>query len=781
MVSGRKKKRSERGMALLVTMVMVVVVIGSVLLVSRQAVSAKIHTDTAHRQHQIEEACKAGIDHAIQKLCDQYVAQNSDKVGNYTSYRTYLDNLVPQNSTLTLATSSTPIVLDANRGVRVTNLTISRGANNINGFDFTINSTAQVQNKSRTAQQTLNVGGSPFTGFEYAVLANNISCILCHAEVRNVDLDNNTNSSLYGTFDRVKVASLMNLMFRPTSDVADSRVAGTIYTRGNVINSYTNTAMSSTDLANKQLSTYPFNATTGKITQNSSGAMGSIKALAVTGTDSKGLPLTGGNLYKNYPIDPKQMTDSILPGTFPAPYPDDNEDKIVQSAEFHQISDLLEGSATGGIAYGVPAGSTYGLTSFPTASNGAATALVATRTDDQGNVIPYGGYNGNLILTGTTANPITLNGQIFVEGDLLLRGAVKGTGQIFVKGNTYIAGDVTYADGTTFGRASDGTKNSMAVITGGNVVVGDYLTIRAKNHSKDNTSTTPSSTAMSGYSVTPAYSSGVGAGQLSIQTRVSSQTVSNVTNPARTSDTKESLQIGYNDPNVTDGNGIVTARGGNQQLSFTQSDLTIFNNLEIAKASADSNYKPRFYGMNSSAPDNIYFYDNSSSEHPIRYDEGAATAGGASNTVLNLANYIIKKGYGSKNIPARAARLFINPAGGWISDTVLRKMWWDDEQSRTTANDIFNFDGLLYCNNSIFCITRSKVRHGSNTEGKMRVRGAIICPDIGVLTAGNSSLISSGNTSFLLQYDRRVRDFWSPQDRTQVSFRRQVYELLPES
>ncbi len=771
-MASEKKRHSERGMALLMTMVMIVVVVGAVLLVSRQAVSAKLHTDTAHRQHQIEEACKAGIDHAVQRVCDQYVAENSNVKGNFTSYRTFVDKLVARDSTVTLANASSPIVLDANRGIKVTNLTLSRG-DDINGFNFTINSTAQVENKSRTAVQTMNVGGSPFTGFDYAVLANNISCILCHAEIRNVDLDNNTTKSLYNTYDRVKVASLMNLMFRPTSDVADSRVAGTIYTRGSIINSYTNASMSSTDLANKQLSTYPFNATTGKITQNAtSGALGSIIALSpVTGVDSGGAPLTGGNLYKSYPTDPKLMKDSILPGAFPAPYPDDNADKIVQSSEFHGISDLLYGTVSGGIAYGVPTGSTYSGTTFPTSSNAAATTLAST-----------GQYTGNLILTGTTANPILLNGQIAVEGDLLLRGVVKGTGQVFVMGNTFIAGDVTYADGTTFGKATDGTKNSMAVITGGSVVIGDYLTIRGKNHSK-NVQTTPDHTAISGYSVTPAYSTGVTAGELSIQTRVSTQTVSNVQNPSKTTDTKESLTIGYNDPNVSDGNGIVTARGGNQQASFTQAELMIFNNLEMAKAVADTTntYKPRFYGLNSNAPDNIYFYDNTSSEHAIRYDEGAATAGGTSTTVLSLANYIVKKGYGSKNIPTRAARLFLNPAGGWLSETVLRKMWWDDEQSRTTANDIFNFDGLLYCNNSIFCITRSKVRHGSNTEGKMRVRGALICPDIGVLTAGNSGLISGGNTSFLLQYDRRVRDFWSPQDRTQVTFRRQVYELLPES
>ena len=766
MMAFKKSKASERGMAMVLALIMVGVVLGAVLLVSSQALNAKRQTDTAHNQYQLEEACKAGIDHTIERVWNDYVAGNGNAAGTWLTYRAFINNIVAKNGNVTLVGSSNPLVVDSAKGVSVTSVTLSR-ADDLNGFLFTINSTGKVGAQSRTAQQTVRVGGSPFAGFEYAVLANNINCILCHAEIRNVDLDNNTTKSLYGTFERVKVGSLENLMFRADSDAADSKVAGSIYTRGNVINSYTKGAMSSSLLANKQLSTYPFNASTYLLNQNAStGAMGSILPLAVTGNDSNGLPLTGGNMYMNYPTDKKKMTDGILPALFPAPYPDDNGDKLVGTDEFHVISELLAGTATGGIAYGVAAGSTYTGTTFPTASNGAATTLAST-----------GQYTGNLILTGTTANPITLNGQIAVEGDLLIRGAVKGSGQIFVKGNTYIAGDVTYADGTTFGTAADGTKNALAIVTGGNVVMGDYLTIRAKNHSK-NVQATPDHTAMSGYSTSPSYSSGVTAGELSIQTRTSTQTISAVKNPSNTVNATEAVQIGYNDPNVTDGNGIVTARGGNQQDSFTASELMLFNNLEMTKAVADANYKPRFYGMNSNSPNNIFFYDNASSEHPVRYDEGATTAGGTSNTVLTLANYLTKKGY-SSTIATRAAKLFLNPTGGWLSDTVLRKMWWDDEQSRTTANSTYKFDGLLYCNNSIFRITRSKVRHGSNTEGKVRIRGSIICPDIGVLTPGNSGLISSGNNSLLIQYDKRVRDFWAPQDRSVVVFQRQVYDLLP--
>ena len=66
-------------MALVITVIMITVVVGAVLLVSRQAVSAKIHTDAAHNQYQIEEACKAGIDHAVQRLCNQYVVGNGQR------------------------------------------------------------------------------------------------------------------------------------------------------------------------------------------------------------------------------------------------------------------------------------------------------------------------------------------------------------------------------------------------------------------------------------------------------------------------------------------------------------------------------------------------------------------------------------------------------------------------------------------------------------------------------------------------------------------------------
>ena len=45
----------------------------------------------------------------------------------------------------------------------------------------------------------------------------------------------------------------------------------------------------------------------------------------------------------------------------------------------------------------------------------------------------------------------------------------------------------TYADAAgKFGEAADGTVNGLALTSGGSIMMGDYLTIRAKQHTADN-------------------------------------------------------------------------------------------------------------------------------------------------------------------------------------------------------------------------------------------------------------------------------------------------------
>ena len=142
----KKNRHSERGMALILTMIMIIVVLAAVMLVSRQAITAKTQTDIASNQFQLEEACKAGIDTAIERVWNRYIVGNSNVAGNYYSYQTFINALVPRNGSTVLIGPSSPLVLDADRGISVTNVTVAR-TDDLNGFSLTINATASADTR----------------------------------------------------------------------------------------------------------------------------------------------------------------------------------------------------------------------------------------------------------------------------------------------------------------------------------------------------------------------------------------------------------------------------------------------------------------------------------------------------------------------------------------------------------------------------------------------------------------------------------------------------------
>lgn len=53
-----------------------------------------------------------------------------------------------------------------------------------------------------------------------------------------------------------------------------------------------------------------------------------------------------------------------------------------------------------------------------------------------------GTIDGNLILEGTKTNPIVIDGDIWVEGDVIIKGYVQGLGGLYSGRNVYLAGDV---------------------------------------------------------------------------------------------------------------------------------------------------------------------------------------------------------------------------------------------------------------------------------------------------------------------------------------------------
>lgn len=740
----REHGRKDAGFALIVVLIAAFVILSAVALVVTRLHASKQHTDAAVAAAQLEEACKAGIDLGIQRIWNDYVVGTGNTTGNLASYRVFIENLVPHNEDLNgngmmdpgesdrdgsgtfdiadpvfLISEDDPWELP---GVgAVVSLTLAR-TDDLTGTLLTLRSTGRVNGRTRTAVQTVRVAGQLFEGFEYAVLANNINCILCHADIQPLDLFRNGDPANYGTFDRIKVASLESMMIR-TNENINTRVAGSTYCRGLVYNQAGN-LLSGSQIASSTLKGYNFNRNNGKLLQDAFGRLSQV-SLVNAGTDADGLLEQFANLYLQYPTDENLMTDGNLPNNFPAPFPDDNDNRIVDDDEFERVvnsadgsvqflldPDAVGGSITAGVAYGVPAGSTYSGTGLPGASNSALDHLSTN-----------GAYEGNLILVGTDHDPIVIDSKVAVDGDLVIKGKVKGWGQLLVRGNVYVIGDVTYADAPgKFGEADDGTRNGLALTAGGSIMMGDYLTIRAKQHTAD----------------TGKFPSG---GFIDVRSRNKSTTVTK-------DGKKQTLQIGYFDPGVVDAGWPVS---GQPQFSFTTSELMLFNRMERQKALADPGFKPRYYRIRPTQP--IYEYI-ASDEHAVRYDDPG---------VKIIAN------------PGNATIHDLSPTGGWISEEQLRELWYADEMTRPGAGRPWLFDGLLYSNNSIFGITRSSDRHKSNTRGMMTVRGAIVAADLGMLVPGPD--FSVPRDALKLYYDRRVADFLRVEDTTQVQFSRLVFRM----
>jgi hypothetical protein len=110
-------------------------------------------------------------------------------------------------------------------------------------------------------------------------------------------------------------------------------------------------------------------------------------------------------------------------------------------------------------------------------------------------------FDGNVVLEGTDANPIVLNGDVYVSGDVVIKGVVKGRGAIYAGRNMYVAGNLTNKNkadkpGDPLGVCKtiaddDAGRNECAVkniaaskdetrlSAGNNMVLGDYTEQKA--------------------------------------------------------------------------------------------------------------------------------------------------------------------------------------------------------------------------------------------------------------------------------------------------------------
>ncbi len=321
-----------------------------------------------------------------------------------------------------------------------------------------------------TVREVYVIRPAQWEGLDFALLANNINCVMCHTSVDDANRFYNADAALYGTFDRVKLGSMESFQLR---EDPHSSIAGTLYLNGKGL---TADGHAIEDWGSLNLKSREFDEE-GMLVEDDWGDLNETNLSPADEID----PDTFENLYVEYQGD--RRVDGYMPDTFPSPFPDDGGydpaiggavyehagNRVLDDSEFYAAAASSSGTVSGGTIGVLPIGGTVTteaeLATFMAGGAGGLDSVTG----------------GNVVLYGTDEDPIILNGDIAIDGDLIIHGVVKGLGSLKVSGNIYVASDILYKDGKniaesrTFGVAGDGSKNLLAMAAGGNIMVGNVF------------------------------------------------------------------------------------------------------------------------------------------------------------------------------------------------------------------------------------------------------------------------------------------------------------------
>jgi hypothetical protein len=596
---------------------------------------------------------------------------------------------------------------------------------------------AQLPSDRSVVEQVLHFEGPPFEGFQFVLLANAINCTFCHARLDNTDRIYNTNPANYGTYQRVKVASLENLEMRTGSHTG---IAGTLYVQGTLVDAAGNVMNPATHAAftgGSGLKSVDLDST-GKIVESTAASPYS----RTTGENfvDLGTTVQNSNFYKNYPTDPALQIDGVVPDKFPPVVPDDNNNRAVDDTEWTDYK-TNKGTFTGTLAGGTTRNLYNKDGSSPLTGTSLPTGGTAT--------VPPGGTAGqSVVIIGTTANPILIDGDVAIDGDVVISGVIKGKGSIVARGNMYVMGDLTYADDTssgnrTFGVAQDGTENLVAYAAGGNIVHGAYLTAR------NGPAVTGEGDENGG---NPNWEAGWGMQEIAWWNR-----------------TEWTRAMPYFDA----AKGMPTAHPTNGS-----------GTANPANSGYIPGYKPRFYTYKENGK--VWFYgpDKGKADYQGRATEWNNTLGhwvGDGNGHVYAASRQLNELFGPTMTGTGGASLVADFMSGtayttmaldpkWISQSDFRAMQLNADVARKSANGGTNrpyqLDGLFYTNNAMIFMSRN--RSFSSSGGQMEFNGSVVAADTGIL-GGKGSGGSGSGADVKIFYDQRTRNHFTVEDTTEVS------------
>ncbi len=670
------------GFAIITALITVVILSATIIAAVTQFTSHSSQVEKRGEDYELESAVESATNFAMHELWSMY--RRTVSAGTYEDsvdgFQRYLDSIGATDQ----STATTPV--GYNLGSRVGLDFDSDGDLELAGVDIEeiqlmrrdtaggteLDLTVSVGGRDRrvasnaagwmrTIETTFVIEPETWGGLNFVLLANNVNCALCHTTIDSTD---RVYAHGPGPFERVKVGTLDQLMMRGN---AHSQINGTLYAGGPVTDK---NGVPITDWSSSTLRGVELDAD-GNVVEDSSGDPVSRQMSPTDGSLDQ-----YGNLYEDY--NSTTMIDGDLPSSFPPPFPDDGGldpttdaattagagDRAVDSNEFYAVTKDFTGTLSGGRIYVVPPTDQI-LTDADrgVAVSGSNATSLSSVTE------------GQVFLTGTTSNPILLNGDVAVEGNLVIRGWVKGKGTIWVKDNIWAPTDIEYLDGTssgnrTFGQASDGTENLLVLTAGGNIMLGD------------------------------------------------------VYQPYRAGTSREGDKPPFTHMEMSTFNRAEWVKT-QPQLPGSR---TMFDNPLY-----EPGYVPRYYAETSGEPVGIFnrgggWFDSDGTwrgaEHPNSWTTSLMTFADPSDTSDPLL-------FDSSGNP-KAHVTYMTSANTWISDSQLEALMDDFYASRPSG--MLKYDLFAYTNNAIFGITSSMVR---NTNAQLRVNGGVVAADVGLLaTAG---------------------------------------------
>lgn len=489
-------RRARSGSVLLATVPVIVLMVVTVLVVAGLAIDTSKTTDRRVDVYRATAAAETATQLAVTSLWSEFQGRFGSRGAGLTNLRAHLDSLgiradaeEPFDLVSRLPASSAAESEAALDGVRIDSVLVRREDSG-SATQLTVTTTASTAEggvagnsaeSRRALTETYSFEPAPFEGLDFVLLANNISCILCHTTIDNAERVFATDPELLGAVERVRVGSIESLQMRSNPE---STIAGTLYVGGRAVlkdgSLVSNWSGISLDAAQVDAN--------GNIVESLLGALSLRRLSPADPVD----PAPLEDLYLDYfahADDPtRYQVDGVLPDSFPLPFHDDGGvdqatglpvvdgagDRKVDDHEFYATTRSYDGALTAGEVAVVPRDGN-------TLDRNALEALVSDSTTLAGVT------DGHVYLHGTPDAPIRIDGDVAVDGDVVISGVVSGKGNLRARGNIYVVGDVTYDDheaagGRTFGRSSAGSENLLTLAAGGNVVVADpFLAKRASD------------------------------------------------------------------------------------------------------------------------------------------------------------------------------------------------------------------------------------------------------------------------------------------------------------